>query len=398
LTVPRGLVVALALSAVLIGSFAEGAQACTRIPAASGAPVALVESRHGGSSSQRSTLRVCVGSKRVVLRTGVVHRLGGHHAYGREIGAASAAGRHVAWIESDMSDAGREVLVELVDVSRRGAVHRLRRTAVWRDDAHVSLPLGVVVTTAGELAWLVGRDDHGGPVVLQRSNGRRKTLADDGLEYLGLEDGRTLRWFGERQGAEYFDLRHVACPSRSRFAPILSAGSIVLTRAIYSGGPSGGSDLGTAVVRGCDSATGHDRVLAEMELGYVPTGEIQAIAIGGPWALLELSSVDESGDCPSVSLVTVNVDTGREPSTTYISRADCRGSGFAPPSPSSAAAITAAGAFAWTVEQPGQPTLLASVHGVVRVLDTGGPITGLTATGATVTWIDNGVPHSATLE
>jgi hypothetical protein len=167
---------------------------------------------HPGSGTLHTAVRVRAGSKRVVPRGGDLRRVGGQHAYGREIGAASAAGHRVTWIE-------------------------------------------------------------------------------DGEEYLGLEDDRTLRWVGDRQGAEYFDLKHVACPARSRFTPVLSAGAVMLTRAVYGGGPAGGSDLGTVVLRGCDTATGHDRVLAEIDRGADPTGEILPLGISGPWALLELSTL-----------------------------------------------------------------------------------------------------------
>jgi hypothetical protein len=79
----------------------------------------------------------------------------------------------------------------------------------------------VVLTRGGDLAWLASTYDRAGEVALARPGRAPRVLDRYASADLGLEDGRTLRWRDPAGYHRFFDLRHVPCPSRSRFAPEL---------------------------------------------------------------------------------------------------------------------------------------------------------------------------------
>src|SRR5262245_37348030 len=79
------------LIAVLAALLAEpAAAACPRLPAESGTKVGVPERSSGGVT--RTTVRVCAGGRRVILRRAELRGRSGLY-----VGAASAAERQVAW-------------------------------------------------------------------------------------------------------------------------------------------------------------------------------------------------------------------------------------------------------------------------------------------------------------
>src|SRR3954452_6720865 len=124
--------------AVLAGVVATGLlappahAACTQLPAPSATKVAI--DRH-------AALHVCAEGRVALLDRGPV-------------GAASAAGHRVAWIEQRHRHGIRTATVTLARVGRR--VRVLRRFAAERRRTREKAALDVLLTRAGDLAWAAG--------------------------------------------------------------------------------------------------------------------------------------------------------------------------------------------------------------------------------------------------
>ena len=297
-------------------------------------------------------VRVCVGGHGVVLRRGPVRK-------------ASAAGNRVAWIESR----GERVVIPVVRVSRR--VTPLRRI-VRR--VRSSKNFGVALTRDGDLAWLASTNNRGGEVALARRGRAPRVLDRDAAADLGLEDGRTLRWSDPAGYHSFFDLRHVPCPSRPRFLPVLQTARVLLTQRRYSW---------TVVLRGCDLATRRDVVIGEQESHIGNNGALDVIGVDRSWALLRYSDADRYSGSESVQIARADVATGERKAPFSL------GDVAAPQAGSFA--ITERGIPVWLA---GDRLLALNRNGVVE-LDRGGTITVIRANGNAVTWTNDGAARSA---
>jgi hypothetical protein len=317
---------------------------CPPLPAESATRVPVVHHR----------VRVCVRGRAVVLGQGAVRK-------------ASAAGNRVAWIESR----GSRVVIRVVRVGRR--VTPLRRIVrlVRRPEY-----FGVVLTRGGDLAWLASTYDREGEVALARPGRAPRVLDRYASADLGLEDGRTLRWSDPVGYHRFFDLRHVACPSRPRFVPELQTDRVVISRRRYSN---------TIVLRGCDLATRRDVVVGEQESDLGNDSALDVIGVDRTWVLLRYSSMYRYDGTVSVQIATADVSTGEQQAPFALT-------GVAAPQPGSFA-ITDRGIPAWLA---GDRLLALNRHGLVE-LDRNHAIANIRASGEAITWTSDGAPRSEEL-
>jgi hypothetical protein len=330
---------------------------CTPLPAPSATHVAI----HGHAP------RVCVGGRSVALA---------RHAH---VGAASAAGHRVAWIEERRRRGIRTTVVTLARVGRR--VHVLRRFTAERRRSGERADLGVLLTRQGDLAWAVGRYTGRTGVVAVKEPGRPvRRLADYPATGLALEDGRTLRWDDYTGYLGFFDLRHERCPSRSLYTELARNDRVILTQHDY-----GPATVFNTVVRGCDTATGRDRLI----LQSFPEFDEQVTSLAGldrTWAVFlqgEVVRYDEDGADPVLTVV--DVVTGRR-SWAHLDP------GVSPPSAAAGFAVTDRGALGWLGD--GALHALGAGRKIVT-LDAGGTLAGLHAEGPALVWTHDGVPRRA---
>ena len=246
---------------ILVGVVAAGlvtppAHACTRLPAPS-AKYVQISVVKVNEETKRTALRVCVDGRAVELARATQR----NRPYGRysgvRIGAASAAGHRVAWIEERHHRGTRTSVVTVARVGR--TIRVLRRFTVERRRTRQRALVDVLLTREGDLAWLSGSSAGRSGVVAVKQPGKpTRRLASYGSFRLALDDGRTLRWDDDDNGYDFFDLRSAPCPSRPSYKPYASNDRVILTRGIY------GDDelIGTTVIRGCDPSTGRDRVIS----------------------------------------------------------------------------------------------------------------------------------------
>jgi hypothetical protein len=335
-------------------------------------------------------VRVCNGAKEVTVAAGTMRRQDSSRPSGTYIGAASAAGRRIAWVEARIRGSKRSIDVKVATVSSTGRVRLVHKIDAWRDSVRQRPALGVVLTHGGDLAWLhsspgrtrvvlkrVGR----APRVIYRAEGVRS-----GLVELALEDGRTVRWNGVQQNYGYFDLRERGCPGgRSAFAPLLASDRVALTRAHY-----GLEDEGTVVIRGCDLLTGRDRVLAELTDAFPDDAELTAIGLDRTWALFWRSSSERQDTCRTEEVEIVDAASGRSPGPIALLTATCGGSRLPPPTPGAPFAVTDRGTAVWLRDAK----LIAARDKTAIVLDQGAAIASLHAVGDRVSWTNDGVTRT----
>jgi hypothetical protein len=361
---------------IAAGLAAPAAHACTPLPARSAmnVPISVVSAKDG---TKRSALRVCVGGRSVELARAVLHERDRRPSGGR-IGAASAAGRRVAWIEERHVRGVRTAVVALAAVGRK--VRILRRFTAQRQRTRQSAELDVLLTRQGDLAWLAGTYDGAGVVAVTQPGKRTRRLSAEPGYRLAIEDGRTLRWYIGDTIYDFFDLRSKPCPSRSRYTPFGHNDRVILTRGVY------GHDEwnGTTVVRGCDPVTGRDRVLLQNVSDFSVTGYLTLVGLDRTWAVFFQDTVDRDGAGPAW-LTVADVVTGRSRSAyTYNgSEADS----YPAPTAAEGFAVTDEGVLAWV----SQRTLYALVASdkIVK-LDEGGTIAGLHVDGDAVVWTHDG--------
>lgn len=342
------------------------AHGCAALPAPSAKYVAVSVVKVD-EHTKRTALRVCVGGRRVELARGTFHEDRG----GVRVGAASAAGNRVAWIEEHARGRTRTAVVTLAAVGRE--VRVLRRFTAHRERTRSELLTDVLLTRQGDLAWSAGTYGGPGGVVAVKQPGRRtRTLARAEGGRLALEDGRTLRWLSGDISYDFFDLHPIDCRSRSRFTPYARTDRVLLTRAIYRPNHSE-----VSVVRGCDLRTGHDRVLVQNDSNIGVASDLTLIGIDRTWAVFRQDAGD--GRDYAVSTVTVaDVVTDRSP---LIQRGPF-------PVASAPFAVTDAGRAAWIVA--------GTLYGTDRdydvvTLDSGGVLSDLHAEGDALVWTRDGV-------
>jgi hypothetical protein len=290
-------------------------------------------------------VQVCVRGQPVVLGRGPVRR-------------ASAAGNRVAWLETR----GDRVVIRVVRVGKRVTPVRRIVRRVHRPEA-----FGLVLTRAGDLAWLASTDDRRGEVGLQRPGRRIRVLDRYAAVTLELEDGRTLRWRDPAGFHQFFDLRRARCPARSRFTPVLRTDRVLITRRRYAA---------TTLLRGCDLATGRDVVVGEREREDT---ELDVIGVDRTWVLLRSTRID----APNPEIATSDVATGDQKAWSEL---------IETPSPRAGAfAVTDRGIPVWVAGD----RLLALRNYGVSELDRGGTVAGLHAEGDAVVWTHDGAPRTA---
>lgn len=364
------------VAGVVVGALLApaAAQACTSLPAPSAkyVPISVAEV---DDDTERTALRVCVNGRRVELARGT-YRERDRRRRGLRIAAASAAGRRVAWIEERHRGGVRTATVSLAAVGRE--VRVLRRFTVHRTRTRSVGELDVLLTRHGDLAWTAGDYEERGGVVAVKQPGRAtRRLADYSGSRLALEGGRTLRWDDGHFLYEFFDLRPVDCRRRSGYAPLGRNARVLITRTYY---------FGSSVVRGCDPATGRDRVILQNYSDINAETYLAFVGLDRAWAVFHQSEYWRDGT--GLAWVTV-VDalTGRA-STAYTYNGETQ-----PRYPAPAAdrpfAVTDRGVLGW--ERDGVLYATAAKQRIVQ-LDAGA-IAGLRADGDALVWTRDGVPR-----
>jgi len=160
----------------------------------------------------------------------------------------------------------------------------------------------VLLTATGDLAWTAGDyDEPGSGVVAVKQPGKPvRRLANVTGSRLALEDGRTLRWDDGDFLYAFADLRPVDCRKRSRYKPWGRNERVLITLGYY---------YGSSVVRGCDLATGRDRVILQ---NYSDTSRSDLTFHGviGEWAVFHQAEMWRDGPGPA-ALTVVNARTGK---------------------------------------------------------------------------------------
>jgi hypothetical protein len=356
---------------VLALLFAAPANACTKLPAKSGTDVPISASNAG--ETKRTAVRVCGRT----LATATLTGSGTRHKDGARLGEASAAGHRVAWIEERHSNGLRTAIVTLAD-ARRGV---LRRFVVRRDRSRLRSQIHVLLTRRGDLAWTAGTAGKRGDVMVKQPGKPRKRLSRYSAYGLGLEDGRTLLW-GDFSDLGFYDLRHKRCPSRSGYkAYRRDTGRVKITYKVYD---LASIDGPFTVLRGCDTQTGHDRVLLVTPIAPDAGPPDETLYISGAdrtWVVMYTESYTPYFTGPW-DLTAVDVVSGRAVhGPVKPTDADPPGRGLA---------VTDQGVIAWRDDD----VLYALVKGSVTELDRGGVLTDPHAQSDAVTWTHDGAPRS----
>ncbi|HEX8104422.1 MAG TPA: hypothetical protein VF533_17535 [Solirubrobacteraceae bacterium] len=310
---------------------------------------------------------------------------------GRLITDVDAGGRHVVWAELVRHRRRPEVAV-VVEADRRG--HVRRRRTVWRSRRSRSLDVGVL--RDGSVAWTAprGRSDV---VLLARPGRRAHRLGPEYDQYLGSEDGRTLRWERDTKMV-YHDLLPLplrdGCPRRSRFRAVSDTPDYRVTETGYAS-PDTDTLVGQ-VIRVCVRAEHRDLVVAQGDVDLVHSVSLLA----GGWAVVWGISYDKY-NCFGEVVERVSL---RRAATSRTSGAGGCGEG---PRPGVAQVVTPAGEVAWIDEpdpprpygppEPQEAVLRATAGKLSAVLDRGAPgaIRDLRADGETYRWTNAGEPRSA---
>jgi len=339
-------------------------------PAPSGTPVRISVVERS-KDVKTSALRVCGH----LLARGTAR--GDYKFTGMRVGQASAAGHRVAWIEERHRGGERVTTVSVARVGRD--VRVLRRFVVQRVRTRYPAQLGVVLTRQGDLAWMSGSyDDDKGVIAVKQPGKPVRTLASNSAYRLMLEDG-TLRW-DEEYTSGFFDLRKRDCrEGRARYKPYAANDRVRLTRGIY-----GSSDEGLSVIRGCDLATGRDRVLLQNYATFSYTSDLQLVGIDRTWAVFTQVQYDPRDADSWIGALTVADAAGDRTFT-----ASYHGSSAGTFPPPRSAVVTDLGVAGWIAET----VLYGLVRGKIVRLDEGATLEGLHAEGDALVWTHNGEPR-----
>jgi hypothetical protein len=365
---------------VAAGLVASPAHACTRLPApsAKNVPISIVKVNE---ETKRTAVRVCVAGRAVELARATQHQRDGRYS-GVRLGAASAAGHRVAWIEERHGRGTRTAVVTLAAVGRK--VRVLRRFIAHRQRTRQNAEVDVVLTRQGDLAWLAGTyGGRTGVVAVKQPGKPTRRLATYPAARLTIEDGRTLRWDEGGIAYDFFDLRPAPCPSRSRYTHYAQNDGVILTRGLYGAQ----EQLGTMVVRGCDRSTGRDRVILQNYSEFGSESYLSLVGIDRTWAVFLQSVVERDGAGPT-TLTVGDTLTGRT-KVAYLYNGESAPK-YPPPTAADGFAVTEGGVLAWMR----QGVLYALVETYkIAVLDGGGAIAGVHAEGDAVVWTHDGVPR-----
>lgn len=310
---------------------------------------------------------------------------------GRVIGDASAARGRLAWIEARYTPRGRtryravaRVVVRSIRtgrVLRSVVVGRAADADPFSGGGFDQPPLGVELTGAGELAWLVGRK-----LVVAAPGRRARVITRTAAAPLQLEDGITLVW-GAHEGFGFHDLRRPpsagGCPRRSKWTTVARSPEAVVTEGAYGR---------ASHLRVCRPARGDDPVVA-----HVVTYDGEGTTFGGVTAgfgrvAYTTLSTGRYGHC-TYAVSVLDAATLR---TTRKASIDCFGPDTrSGPGPRSEFVLTAAGAPSWIARRGTDEELLAvDAGGRVVALDRG-DLADLRADGDDVTWTSAGRPRRA---
>jgi hypothetical protein len=275
------------------------APACVKLPAKSATKVPISTSSAG--TTTQTAVRVCGDTITTARLKG-----SGKRKRGTRIGAASAAGKRVAWIEERHDGSTRTAIVTLAD-ARRGV---LRRFVARRDRTTVNAQLHVLLTVQGDLAWAAGTDLEKGVVAVDQPGKPIRRLDTDAAEGLDLENGRTLIWGSDAIELGFFDLRRKPCPNRGGFKEAKRTDRVIVTYHEYD---FSYLDTTATVYRGCDRQTGRDRVLAITQVppdAGAPDTTFEVGAIEG--TLVEFAEGSYSSSTQTYDCTAVDVISGRE--------------------------------------------------------------------------------------
>jgi len=294
-----------------------------------------------------------------------------HKLTGVRIGAASAAGKRVAWIEEHHRSGVRFAVVTVAALGRKGRV--LQRFTSQREHSREEMDLDVLLTRQGDVAWTAGTIGYGGVVGVKQPGRPMRIIEHDTAYRLALDDGRTVRAEFDDY-FEFYDLRSKPCPSRQRFKPYLQAPGVLITRARIRS---------ISVFRACNLATRRDHVIFQHAWSF--DRSLSFIGIDRTWAVFKESEIARYQDNGSASITVVDALTGRQ-RFAYIS-----GENSSYPAPKAGSlAVTDRGVLGWVSEN--------SVYALVDdykivTLDQGGTIAGLHADGHSLLWTHDGAPR-----
>lgn len=369
----RSAIVAGAVAAAFLAP--PAAHACTTqlpAPSANHVPISVVKV---DEDAERTALRVCAGRREHELARGT-WRDRRRGADGVRIGAASAAGNRVAWIEERSRGVARETVVTVARVGRE--VRVLRRFTATRQRTSSPIHIDVLLTRAGDLAWSAGGYDvRGSLVAVDRPGERPRRLASYAGSGLALEDGRTLRWYEGDFFFDFFDLRPIDCRKRSRYTPWAQNDQVLVTRAQYHG---------STVVRGCDVRSGRDRVLIQNYSDVGAESELTFVGLDREWAVFHQAEYWRDGGGPATVTV-IDARTGRQSSGhTYNGESVPQ---YPVPVAGAPFAVTAQGVAGWVRGE----ALYALVDQDTIVRLDAGAIGDLRADGDALVWTRDGVPQ-----
>lgn len=261
----------------------------------------------------------------------------------------------------------------------------------------------LVLSTRGEVAWLIRRPERGSAVLAVRPGRGRVTIAArnaDAVELenepvVGLEDDRTVR-YSVAGDLRFFDLRRpprrAGCPVRSEFATTLSTPDMLITTARYGVFDSGNGR--TEVIRACLRTSGEDPVVAQANANDSGGDGVSVVGARAGWFVLSTGystkydadgSSSSSRSAESRSVRHIDGRPGR-------AVRECEGRGLRVAFTGDPVTVTDAGVAAWIRDSR---VLAAGADGCVTELDRG-DVAALSASGAQVTWTNAGEPRSAT--
>jgi hypothetical protein len=326
-------------------------------------PAVLVDRRPG---EVRTRVVACDGDRRVVVRRARLRR----GRAGSRVTDAAAAGRRVAWAELRYAG-GR---VSGIVASRWIDGRAVRRYVVRRPRRAAPRAFEVVVTTRGDLAWLIGRRVQ---VAEYLDDGFPFFEAEHARGPLRLEDDSTAYW-RTREGLGFHDMfrtRGSGCPARSRFRPLTESEHVVVSTADYAAGEGG-----VRVIRACLRSWPTDPVIAQAH----SDDDLAVLALSGEWVVLSRAV----GGCE----VAVEVHNARGYPGRGADPIPCERA----PSAATPLVVSSNGAPVWVVDEPQRSVVLTPAGtGMIELDSTGrGGITGLAADGDAVRWLHDGTPRS----
>lgn len=387
------------LLALIAAPFATGpgtasADTCSR--STSGPPVsvsrALLATVTDTADRERTAVVVCerrVGRERRIWRA-ALDKVRGR---GRRIGGVAVAGYTVAWIDTTATAHGTSTQVRTRDIRERRVDTRVvARTSIAAAPVASLATLGVALVVDGSIAWMAP-DATGTPTIRLARPGQPSRVVTRGasLAWLGIEDGRTLRWFGPVRGHSYVDLRPLpsrdGCPVREKFKRVLTTTDVVVSRASYD---SHELFAGITEIRACLRATGRDPAIAATfgldDDSYIPGGT-------GDWVVVVSPALDDrSAECEASLIQTVNLRDGRKG---RVGGYDiCR---QGPPEDGAQVAVTADGIPAW-LGSGSEAGVLRALNRQTTIIEldraSAGAITDLRSTADGFSWMRDGQPHS----